>query len=71
MLKHVSSTTYYPHESGQVEYTNKLIGALITKLVNENKPSWQENFPLYFYHIVIVGYIPYQLVYGLHPLMLT
>jgi len=71
MLKHLSSTTYYPHETGQVESTNKLIRTLINKLVNENKVDWEENFPLYFYHIITIGYIPYQLVYGLHPLMLT
>jgi len=37
MLKHVSSTTYYPHGNGQVESTNKVFGTLLTKLVSENK----------------------------------
>ncbi len=46
MLKHVNSTNYYPHENGQVEYTNKLIGTLIIKLVNENKTDQEENFLL-------------------------
>jgi hypothetical protein len=32
-LKHVNSTTYYPHGNGQVESTNNVIGRLITKLV--------------------------------------
>jgi len=35
LLKHVSSTTYYPQGNGQVESTNKIIGRLLTKLVNE------------------------------------
>jgi hypothetical protein len=33
MLKHVNSTTYYPHGNGQVESTNNVIGTLIIKLV--------------------------------------
>jgi hypothetical protein len=36
LLKHVSSTTYYPQGNGQVGFTNKVFGALLTKLVNEN-----------------------------------
>jgi hypothetical protein len=33
MLKHISSTTCYP----QAESTNKIIGRLLTKLVNEKR----------------------------------
>ncbi len=36
LMKHVSSTTYYPQGNGQVEYTNKVLGTLFTKLINEN-----------------------------------
>jgi transposase InsO family protein len=43
LLKHVSSTTYYPQGNGQVESTNKVIGTLLTKLVSENKTDWDEN----------------------------
>jgi hypothetical protein len=28
VLKHVSSTTYYPHGNGQAKYTNKVITLL-------------------------------------------
>jgi hypothetical protein len=35
LLKHVSSTTYYPQGNGQVESINKVIGRLLTKLINE------------------------------------
>jgi hypothetical protein len=35
MLIHVNSTTYYPHGNGQAKSTNKVIGTLLTKLVNE------------------------------------
>ncbi len=37
LLKHVSSTTYYPQGNGQVESTNKVLGTFLTKLVSENK----------------------------------
>jgi len=46
----------------------------LTKLVSENKTDWYEHLSivLFSYNIaykVITWYTPYQLVYGLHPLM--
>jgi hypothetical protein len=46
----------------------------LTKLVNENRTNWDEHlFTMSFSYIIAykVGtwYTPYQLVYGLHPLM--
>jgi hypothetical protein len=35
LLKHVNSTTYYPQGNGQAKFINKVIGSLLTKLVNE------------------------------------
>jgi hypothetical protein len=74
MLKHVSSTTYYPQGNKHVEFTNKVLGTLLTKLVSENRTYWDEHLStmLFSYRTtykVAIGYIPYQLVYGLHPLM--
>jgi hypothetical protein len=37
LLKHVSSTTYYPQGNGQAKFINKVIVRLLTKLVNEKK----------------------------------
>jgi hypothetical protein len=50
------------------------LGTLLTKLASENKTNWDKHLPivLFFYkttYKVVIGYIPYQLVYGLHPLM--
>ncbi len=39
MLKHVSSTTYYPQGNGKTKSTNKVISRLLTKLVNEKKKT--------------------------------
>jgi hypothetical protein len=49
---------------------------LFTKLVNDNQTNWNEHLPtvLFSYRTafkVSTGYTPFQLVYGLHPLMPT
>ncbi len=36
ILKHISSTSYYPQGNGQAKFINKVFGTLLTKLVNEN-----------------------------------
>jgi len=74
LFKHVSSTTYYLQGNGQVESTNKVLRTLLTKLVNENKTDWDEHlFKMLFSYRstykVATWYTPYQLGYGLHPLM--
>ncbi len=76
LLKHVSSTTYYLQGNGQVESTNKVLGTLLTKLVNENRTNQDEHlsivlFTYGFVYKVATRYTPYQLMYGLHPLMPT
>ncbi len=76
MLKHVTSTTYYPQGNGQAESINKVLGTFLTKLVIENKTNWDEylSTTLFSYgtaYKVATRYTPYQLVYGLHPLMPT
>ncbi len=73
-MNHVSFTTYYPWENGQAESTNKVLGTLWTKLISENIRDWDEHLSkvLFLYkttYKVATWYTPYQLVYGLHPLM--
>jgi hypothetical protein len=36
LLLHMTLTIYYSQGNGQVESTNKVIGSLLTKLVNTN-----------------------------------
>jgi hypothetical protein len=45
-MKHVNSTTYYPQGNGQAESTNKVLGTLLTKLVNENRIDWDEHLSI-------------------------
>jgi len=52
-----------------------MIKALSTKLVNENQNDWNDRLSmvLFFHRTTFkttIGYIHYQLMYGLHPLML-
>ncbi len=37
MMTHHKSTTYYPQGNNQVESTNKILGRLLTKMVNANR----------------------------------
>ncbi len=74
LLKHVSSTTYYPQGNGHVESTNKVLGTLLTKLVSENKTDCDEHLSIVLFsyittYKVATRYTPYQLVDGLHSLM--
>jgi len=73
-MKHVSSTTYYPYGNRQAKSINKVIGTLLTKLVSENKTNWDEHLSTMLISYIIaykvaIEYTPYQLMYGLHPLM--
>jgi len=70
----VSSLTYYPQGNGKVGSTNKVFGTLLTKLVSEYKTYWDEHLSMMLFsyitiYKIAIGYTPYQLVYGLHPLM--
>ncbi len=74
LLNRTILTTYYLQGNGQVESTNKVIGLLLTKLVNENCTDQDEHLHtiLYAYYTtfkVTIGHTPFQLVYGLYPMM--
>ncbi len=75
LVKHVSSTTYYAQGNGQAKFTNKVINRLLTKLVNEKRTDQDEHLSIVLFsymttYKVTTRYTPYQLIYGLHPLML-
>jgi hypothetical protein len=76
IFKHTSCTIYYPQGNGQAKSTNKVFETLLTKLVNENKNDWDEHMStiLFSYQTaykVGTSHTPFQLVYGLHPLLPT
>jgi hypothetical protein len=52
-----------------VERTNKVIEAILTKTVNENRKDWSQRLPeaLWAYRTTLrntTGFSPYELVYG-------
>ncbi len=74
LMKHVSFTTYYPWGNGHVKFTNNVFRTLLIQLVSENKIYWGEHLSIMLFsyrttYKVATRYTPYQLVYGLHPLM--
>ena len=76
LFRHTTSTTYYPQGNGQVESTNKVIVKMLQKLVNDNHTDWdiQLYTVLFSYRMaykVALGHSPFELVYGLLPLMPT
>ena len=75
-ITHKKSTTYYPQGNGQAESTNKVIGSMLAKLVNNQRSDWDEHLAtvLWAYRTafkVTTLHTPFQLVYGLQPLMPT
>ncbi len=76
IFKHTSFIIYHPQGNGQAESTNKVFGTLLSKLVIENKNDWDENLSIDLFsyknaYKVGTSHTPFQLVYGLHPLLPT
>jgi len=68
-IKHQKSTPYHPQANGQVESTNKVIEAILTKVVHLHRKYWVENLPeaLWAYRTTwrnTTRHTPYELVYG-------
>jgi hypothetical protein len=76
VLKHTNSTIYYPQGNGQVESINKVFSTLLMKLVNENPNDWDEHMSTFLFSYITIfkvgtDHTPFQLVYGLYPLLPT
>ena len=66
---HRTTSPYHQQENGQVESTNKLIEAILTKKVTSHRREWATRLleTLWAYHTTwrnTTGYSPYQLVFG-------
>jgi len=62
-IKHRKSTPYHPQANGQVESTNKVIEAILTKTVHLHRRDWEEKLPedLWAYHHMEKHYRTYSL----------
>lgn len=68
-IKHKMTTPYHPQSNGQVENTNKVIEAILTKKIKENRRDWFQKLPeaLRAYRTTwknTTGFSPYELVFG-------
>ena len=68
-IKYRKSSPYHPQANGQVESTNKVIKAILTKIVQLHHKDWIDRFPeaLWAYRIAwrnTIDHTPYELVYG-------
>ena len=70
---HRTTSPYHLQVNGQVEITNKVIEAILTKKVLSHRGVWATQLPeaLWKYHTTwrnTTGYSPYQLVFGKEPI---
>eukprot|EP00253_Pinus_taeda_P028586 PITA_28586 len=68
-IKHKMTTPYHPQVNGQVESSNKVIEAILTKTIKENRKDWFQRLPeaLWAYRTTwrnTTGFSPYELVFG-------
>lgn len=72
-IQHKITSPYHPQANGQVESTNKVIEAILTKTIMSHKHDWATRLPeaLWAYKTTwrsTTGYSPYQLVFGKEPI---
>ena len=41
MVVHKKSVPYYPQANVQAKSTNKILGALLTKIINDKRSNWE------------------------------
>ena len=68
-VQHRVDSPYHPQANGQVESTNKVIEAILTKTVKSHRKDWADRLPeaLWAYRTTwrnTTGFSPYDLVYG-------
>jgi hypothetical protein len=46
ILRHISFSVYCPQGNGKIKYTNKVLGTIFAKLMNENQNNEDEHMPI-------------------------
>ena len=73
-IKHRKSSPYHPQANGQVESTNKILEAIMTKTVKQHRRDWSDKLleVLWTYRTTwknTIGFNPYEMVYGKQVLL--
>jgi IS30 family transposase len=68
-IKHCKSSPYHPQDNGQVESTNKVLEAILTKTIHLHHKDWADRLleALWAYWTTwrnTTGHTPYELVFG-------
>jgi hypothetical protein len=72
-LHHENSTPYYPQANGQVKVINKVIIAMLRRMIGIHKTSWHTMLfsTLWAYRTSVksaIGFTPFRLVYGVEAI---
>ena len=68
-IRNCKYSPYHPRANGQVESTNKVLEAILTKSIHLHHKDWADRLPddLWTYRITwrnTIEHTPYELVYG-------
>ena len=71
---HKKLAPYHPQANGQAESTNKILKAILTKIVNGSKTDWELKLhsALWAYKVaykMAIGMTPFNMVYGLDAIL--
>ena len=74
MVIHKKLTPYHPQANGQAENTNKILGAVLTKIVSDKKSDWELKLhaALWAYRVAYktsIGTTPFNMVFGLDAIL--
>ena len=73
-IRHCKSSPYHPQANGQVESTNKVLEAILTKTIPLHHKDWADRLPevLWAYRITwrnATKHTPYKSMYGKQDLL--
>ena len=73
-IKHRKSSPYHPQANGQVESTNNILEAIMTKTIKLHRRDWSDKLleALWAYRTTWknnTGFSPYEMVYGKQVLL--
>ena len=74
MVVHKKSAPYHPQPNGQAKSTNKILGAVLTKIVSDKRFDWELKLhaALWAYRVAyktLIGTMLFNMVFGLDSIL--